>query len=101
MGHMPNWSDEKRRRVAAELREEARQSSLEGLMEKNVAAFATCHGCRRIVPVDLRKLAESCGPSRHIEIAERRLRCACCKHKGALIGLVWPEVGQSHLRIVA
>jgi hypothetical protein len=101
MGHMANWSDEKRRRVAAELRTEARKSSLGGLMEGNVATFATCKRCRRIVPLDLRRLIESCGPGRDIAVVELLLRCGSCGHKGALIGLVWPEAGKPHLRAVA
>lgn len=101
MGHMANWSDEKRRRVAAELRAQARKSSLEGLIEQGVAAFATCRKCRRLVPINLEELARTCGPARDIEIVEMRLRCAPCGNKGAIIGLVWPLSGTSHLRIVA
>ena len=98
---MPNWSDEKRARVAAELRAEARRSSLEGLIEMRVAAFATCRRCRRIVPLNLRKLAQTCGRSRDVSVVELRLRCGSCSHKGALIGIVWPEPGRPHLRVVA
>lgn len=101
MGDMRNWSEEKRQRVAAELRAEARKTSLGGLIEMRVAAFATCRRCRRIVPLDLRKLAETCGPSRDVAVVELKLRCASCKHKGALIGLVWPEAGKPLVRLVA
>lgn len=101
MGHIPNWSDEKRRRVAAELAAEARRWSLSGLIEKDVAAFATCRRCRRIVPLDLRKLATSCGEGRDLSLAEMKLKCASCGHKGALVGIVWPEPGRPLLRLVA
>lgn len=101
MSHIPNWSEEKRRRVAAQLVADARLMSLEGLLEMKVAAFATCRNCRRIVPLDLRRLLESCGGNRDVRVVELRLRCGSCGHKGALVGLVWPEVGQTHLRVVA
>jgi hypothetical protein len=101
MSHIPSWSDEKRRRVAAELQAEARRTSLEGLLEMRVAAFATCRQCRRIVPLDLRKLADACGVNRDVAVVEVRLRCASCGNRGALIGIVWPESGQGHLRLVA
>ncbi len=101
MSHMPNWSEEKRRRVAAQLREEARKKSLGYLRDCKIAAFATCRGCRRIVPINLGRLAEAFGDERHIEVVEARLRCAKCGHKGAIIGMVWPEPGQPHLRAVA
>lgn len=101
MGDMRNWSDEKRRRVAAELAAEMRLWSLDGLLERQATAFATCRKCRRVVPIDLARLAEACGRSRDLAVVELRLRCAACRHKGALIGIVWREPGQPLLRVVA
>jgi hypothetical protein len=101
MGHIGNWSERKRQLEAMRANARARAWSPVGLLEARGAAFATCTGCRRVVRLDLPRLARTPLAKRDLRLTESRLRCSDCGSKGAVVGVVRPEDGEDGLRLVA